>query len=91
MSVPMRSGFRSIRAGSWRSLIIAEPGSRAPERAERTRSARGALASLSLSMLLSSLGTSIANVGLPTLAQAFNASFQDVQWIVLAISSPSPP
>jgi MFS family permease len=35
-------------------------------------------------MLLSSLGTSIANVGLPTLAQAFNASFQDVQWIVLA-------
>jgi len=35
-------------------------------------------------MLLSSLGTSIANVGLPTLAQAFNASFQQVQWIVLA-------
>jgi EmrB/QacA subfamily drug resistance transporter len=42
------------------------------------------LASLSLSMLLSSLGTSIANVGLPTLAQAFDASFQEVQWIVLA-------
>lgn len=35
-------------------------------------------------MLLSSLGTSIANVGLPTLAVAFDASFQDVQWIVLA-------
>lgn len=35
-------------------------------------------------MLLSSLGTSIANVGLPTFAQAFNASFQEVQWIVLA-------
>jgi len=35
-------------------------------------------------MLLSSLGTSIANVGLPTLAEAFHASFQDVQWIVLA-------
>ncbi len=35
-------------------------------------------------MLLSSLGTSIANVALPTLAQAFNASFQEVQWIVLA-------
>ena len=47
-------------------------------------SVRWALASLSLSMLLSSLGTSIANVGLPTLAQAFNASFQDVQWVVLA-------
>jgi EmrB/QacA subfamily drug resistance transporter len=35
-------------------------------------------------MLLSSLGTSIANVGLPTFAEAFNASFQQVQWIVLA-------
>ena len=52
--------------------------------AERTTSVRWALASLSLSKLLSSLGTSIANVGLPTLAQAFNASFQEVQWIVLA-------
>ena len=35
-------------------------------------------------MLLSSLGVSIPNVALPTLAQAFNASFQEVQWIVLA-------
>ncbi|GGQ28903.1 MFS transporter [Streptosporangium pseudovulgare] len=35
-------------------------------------------------MLLPSLGTSIANVGLPTLSQAFTASFQEVQWIVLA-------
>jgi EmrB/QacA subfamily drug resistance transporter len=35
-------------------------------------------------MLLSSLGTSIVNVALPNLAQAFNASFQQVQWIVLA-------
>lgn len=52
--------------------------------AERTPSVRWALASLSLSMLLSSLGTSIANVALPTLAKAFNASFQQVQWIVLA-------
>jgi len=49
-----------------------------------TPSVRWALASLSLSMLLSSLGTSIANVALPTLAQAFTASFQQVQWIVLA-------
>jgi len=47
-------------------------------------SAKGALASLSLAMLLSSLGTSSANVALPTLAQTFNASFQQVQWIVLA-------
>lgn len=45
---------------------------------------RWALASLSLSMLLSSLGTSIAHVGLPTLAQVFGASFQQVQWVVLA-------
>lgn len=43
-----------------------------------------ALASLSLSILLSALGTSIANVGLPSLAQAFGASFQAVQWVVLA-------
>jgi EmrB/QacA subfamily drug resistance transporter len=34
-------------------------------------------------MLLSALGTSIANVALPTLAQALSASFQDVQWVVL--------
>ena len=54
------------------------------ERAQQTPSVRWALASLSLSILLSSLGTSIANVGLPTLAQVFNASFQHVQWIVLA-------
>ena len=52
--------------------------------AERPPSVRWALASLSLSMLLSSLGTSIANVALPTLAQAFAASFQEVQWVVLA-------
>jgi EmrB/QacA subfamily drug resistance transporter len=45
---------------------------------------QGALVSLSLSMLLSSLGTSIANVGLPTLAEAFDASFQAGQWVVLA-------
>jgi MFS family permease len=45
---------------------------------------RWALAGLALSMLLSALGTSIANVGLPTLAQTFNATFQQVQWVVLA-------
>ena len=47
-------------------------------------SPRWAMASLSLSVLMSSLGTSIANVALPTLAQTFNASFQQVQWVVLA-------
>jgi EmrB/QacA subfamily drug resistance transporter len=49
-----------------------------------TSSARWALASLSLTMLMPSLDTSIANVGLPTLANAFAASFQEVQWVVLA-------
>src|SRR5690606_4527044 len=44
----------------------------------------GALACLALTMLLSSLGTSIANVGLPTSVRAFDASFQSVQWVVLA-------
>ena len=45
---------------------------------------RWVLASLALCMLLPSLGTSIANVALPTLAGAFAASFQQVQWVVLA-------
>lgn len=49
-----------------------------------TSSARWALVSLSLSMLLSSLDTSIANVALPTLAQAYTASFQEVQWVIIA-------
>ncbi|MEO7059638.1 MAG: MFS transporter [Lapillicoccus sp.] len=35
-------------------------------------------------MLLSALGTSITNVALPTLEHVFDASFQDVQWVVLA-------
>lgn len=52
--------------------------------AERAPSVRWTLASLSLSMLLSSLGTSSANVALPALAQAFGASFQQVQWVILA-------
>ena len=47
-------------------------------------SARWALTSLALSMLMPSLDTSIANAGLPMLAAAFDATFQQVQWIVLA-------
>ena len=64
--------------------IIANREEAVAGRAQQSPSVRWALASLSLSMLLSSLGTSIANVGLPTLAQALNASFQEVQWVVLA-------
>lgn len=52
--------------------------------AETAPALRGALLSLALAMLLSSLGTSSANVALPALAEAFAASFQAVQWIVLA-------
>lgn len=43
-----------------------------------------ALAALSLCVLLASLGSSIANVALPTLARAFGAPVPHVQWIVLA-------
>jgi EmrB/QacA subfamily drug resistance transporter len=64
--------------------IIAGPDETVAGSTERAASVRWALASLSLSMLLSSLGTSIANVGLPTLALAFDASFQAVQWVVIA-------
>src|SRR5690242_12143931 len=64
--------------------LIVEPEEAIPGNAHQRRSVRWALAGLSLSMLLSSLGTSVANVGLPTMARAFSASFQEVQWIVLA-------
>ena len=63
---------------------ISVPTEPAVESSVRTHSPRWALAGLSLSALLSALGTSITNVGLPTLARAFEASFQDVQWVVLA-------
>jgi MFS family permease len=63
---------------------IAEVDEAGETSARRARSARLGLAALSLSMLLSSLGTSIANVALPTLAQSFAASFQETQWVVLA-------
>ncbi|MBD8898297.1 MFS transporter [Rhodanobacter sp. DHG33] len=39
---------------------------------------------LALSMLLASLGTSIANIALPTLAEAFSAPFAQVQAVVVA-------
>ncbi|EKF19886.1 MFS transporter [Nitratireductor pacificus] len=40
------------------------------------------VAALALSMLLASLGTSIANIALPALAEAFTAPFHQVQWVV---------
>jgi len=42
------------------------------------------LLALALAMLLPSLGTSIANVALPSLEAAFAASFGEVQWVVLS-------
>lgn len=45
---------------------------------------RAGLSVLSLSMLLSSLATSSANVSLPALMKAFDASLPSVQWVVLA-------
>ena len=67
------------------SSFTASPGNR-PEvtRAEPSPAPRWALASLSLAMLLASLGISIANIALPTLALAFAAPFQQVQWVILA-------
>jgi MFS family permease len=46
--------------------------------------AGGAPWALALCALLPALGTSIANVALPTFTEAFGASFQQVQWVVLA-------
>ncbi|WP_432444132.1 MFS transporter [Rhizobium tropici] len=64
--------------------IIEKPNETGSGHIKAAAPVRWALASLSLSMLMPSLSTSIANIALPTLAQAFGASFQQVQWIVLA-------
>lgn len=55
-----------------------------PHSVPAARAVAWPLASLALSLLLASLGTSSANVGLPTLARVFDAPFSLVQWIVLA-------
>ncbi|MGV9721395.1 MFS transporter [Nocardia beijingensis] len=55
-----------------------------PRTSVRRPSTSLALLALSLSMLLPSLSISIANVALPTMAVAFDASFHEVQWVVLA-------
>jgi MFS family permease len=63
---------------------ITDPCTAAAGMPPASRSTTGALISLSLAMLLSSLSTSIASVALPTLSTAFAASFPAVQWVVLA-------
>lgn len=45
---------------------------------------RGLTGALALAMLLAALGTSIANIALPALAQAFAAPFAQVQAVVVA-------
>lgn len=59
-------------------------GGAAPNIARAAVPTTAALAALSLSMLLPSLGVSIANVALPTFTEAFGASFRQVQWVVVA-------
>ncbi|WP_259148926.1 MFS transporter [Rhizobium sp. BIGb0125] len=44
---------------------------------------KGVVFTLSLSMLLASLGTSIVNIALPALAEAFSAPFAEVQAVVV--------
>lgn len=48
------------------------------------RATIGATVTLALSMLLASLGTSITNIALPTLTEAFAALFAEVQAVVVA-------
>ena len=62
------------------NAVLSAPSSGAPARP----AARGVLVALSLGMLLPSLSASIANVALPSLAQAFAAPFASVQWVVIA-------
>ncbi|WLG98614.1 MFS transporter [Pseudomonas beijingensis] len=64
--------------------INTQPNPPATAPANRLFSPRWALASLALSTLLASLGASVAAVALPTLAQVLDASFQQIQWVVLA-------
>lgn len=53
--------------------------------APRSRAANGGtLVTLALSMLLASLGTSIANIALPALSERFAAPFHRIQWVVIA-------
>lgn len=58
------------------------------EQQQRARAAgtanRGVMTTLALSMMLGSLGTSIANIALPVLAEAFSAPFYHVQWVAIS-------
>lgn len=49
-----------------------------------TGNTRAIMAMLAISMLLGSLGTSIANIALPALAVEFSVAFHQVQWVVVS-------
>lgn len=87
----MSTEIRDQKNGNYRQskrgkdkVMLSAPRETKIDTPQSTSSATGVLVSLSLAMLLSSLGTSIANVALPSLSKAFGASFQDLQWVVLA-------
>lgn len=46
--------------------------------------AKGTMVPLALSMLLASMGVSIANIALPAISEAFTAGFPQVQWVTIA-------
>jgi EmrB/QacA subfamily drug resistance transporter len=84
-SAYLRNAFTCARRQTDRLGVKTEIKAGVPARgAPRTPSTTGVLTSLALCMLLPALGTSIANVALPTLALAFGATFGQVQWVVLA-------
>lgn len=70
--------------GAEMTHAAAAPGTTDRKNAAVRPARRWALVALSLSVLMSSLDTSIANVALPAMAQALGATFPQVQWIVLA-------
>ena len=68
--------------GSAMTVSTREPGTAGAS--NHAASTGRVLTSLGLCTLLPALGNSIANVALPTLASAFDASFQQMQWVVIA-------
>ncbi len=78
MKIAMESTPAALDAGSVAGSVSVGPP------ASTRRSNRLALAALSLAMLLSSLGTGLANVSLPALSAEFEVSLAAVQWVVVA-------
>jgi hypothetical protein len=79
----------SQKTDSSMKRVITESDAGVAASREPTARGRWALGSLALSMLLASLGVSIANIALPTLVEVFTASFQHVQWVIIAYLLPA--